>query len=327
MIAALISACGGSSGTESGNTGNSAPLVKKTQSASLMLDFTPNAIHSGIYLAVKRGYTTQNGVNLQIEVPGESTDAPSLLAAGKVDFAVLDIHDLAIADAKGADLVGLMALVERPLAAVIAQKRISSPRDLQGQTVGVTGDPSDLAVLRSEVAGSGGAPSKVKTVTIGYNAVPDLVSGRVAAATSFWNDEGVQLKHDKPGGFNIFRVEDFGAPPYPELIVCTTHKFLDTHGGLARGLVHALVHGYESVLKDPAAGASALDSSVNGLSPGSVTQQLHAELPAFVPVGGGAPGTLSPSVLKKWAVWEKRFGIVKRTPDLTTMFDSAYLPR
>jgi putative hydroxymethylpyrimidine transport system substrate-binding protein len=292
-----------------------------------MLDFTPNAIHSGIYLAIKRGYTTANGVDLHIEVPGQSTDAPSLLAAGRVDFAVLDIHDLAIADSKGAGLVGLMALVERPLASVIAQKRFGSPRALQGQTVGVTGDPSDLAVLRSEVAGAGGDPARVKTVTIGYNAVPDLVDGRVAAATSFWNDEGVQLSHDKPGAFNVFRVEKFGAPPYPELIVCTTRAFLKTHTTLARGLVHALAHGYQAVLKDPAAGASALESSVSGLSPGSVTQQLHAELPAFVPVGGGMPGTLSPAVLRTWATWEQHFGIVKRKPDLTTMFDGSLMPR
>ena len=69
-----------------------------------------------------------------------------------------------------------MALEQRPLASVIAQPKIRSPRQLDGQTVGVTGDPSDLAVLRSVVAGAGGKPSAVKTITIGYNAVPDLIA-------------------------------------------------------------------------------------------------------------------------------------------------------
>ncbi len=296
-----------------------------TQPASLVLDFTPNAIHSGIYTALARHYDTANGVKLHVIIPGESTDAVDLLTEGKVNFAILDIHDLAIADAKGANLVGIMAIVERPLASVIAQKHFPSPRDLAGQRVGVTGDPSDLAVLRSIVAGSGGDPSKIKTITIGYNAVPDLVDGRVAAATAFWNDEGVQLSHQKPG-FHVFRVEDYGAPPYPELIISAPRAELRRDPSLARGLLHALVEGYDAVLKDPRAGEHALESQVTGLSATAVRQQLQAELPAFLPVGGGSYGSLKPSILNAWAKWEAKFGIVKRRPDVATMFDSAFLP-
>jgi len=177
------------------------------------------------------------------------------------------------------------------------------------------------------VAGAGGDPAKVKTITIGYDAVPDLLDHRVAAATAFWNDEGVQLSTQDPGGFNVFRVEDYGAPPYPELIVCATQAELEHDPSLARGLVHALVEGYDGVLKDPAAGERALESQVTGLQAKAVAEQLKAELPAFTPEGGGAYGSLVPSVLKRWASWEKKFGIVKQTPDIKTMFDSAFLPR
>ncbi len=199
--------------------------AQQTPTASLMLDFTPNAIHTGIYTAIARHYDRQNGIHLQVRIPGASTDAISLLTAGKVNFAVLDIHDLAIADAQGRKLVGIMALEQRPLASVIAQPRFSSPKQLDGQTIGVTGDPSDLAVLRSVVAGAGGKPGTLKTITIGYNSVPDLISDKVAAATAFWNDEGVQLSHQKPP-FHVFRVESFGAPAYPELVVTTTAALL-----------------------------------------------------------------------------------------------------
>ena len=297
-----------------------------TQPASLVLDFTPNAIHSGIYMTLARHYDTANGIKLHVIIPGESTDAIDLLAEGKVNFAILDIHDLAIADAQGRNLVGIMAIVERPLAAVIAQKRFPEPRELDGQQVGVTGDPSDLAVLRSILTGSGGNPSKVKTITIGYNAVPDLVDGRVAAATAFWNDEGVQLSHHRPG-FHVFRVEDYGAPPYPELIVTATKGELRRDPSLARRLVHALVEGYDAVLKHPKAGEQALESQVTGLSASAVSEQLHAELPAFLPSGGGGYGALEPSILNAWATWEAKFGIVKHRPDVATMFDSAFLPK
>ena len=303
-----------------------ATTAKAPAKASLILDFTPNAIHTGIYAALAGHYDRRNGVDLQVRVPGQSTDAVSLLTAGRVNFAILDIHDLAIADAQNRHLVGIMALEQRPLASVIAQPRFSSPRQLDGQTIGVTGAPSDLAVLRSVVAGAGGRPASLKTVTIGYDAVPDLIGGRVAAATAFWNDEGVQLSQQRPP-FHVFRVEDFGAPSYPELVVCTTASELRHDPALARGVVRTLVDGYRYVLAHPLGGEHDLLSQVTGLSAKAVNQQLRAELPAFVPRGGGAYGALEPSVLDAWARWEVRFGIVKRSPDIGAMFDAAFLPR
>jgi putative hydroxymethylpyrimidine transport system substrate-binding protein len=286
--------------------------AQPTPTASLMLDFTPNAIHTGIYTAIARHYDRQNGIHLQVRIPGASTDAISLLTAGRVNFAVLDIHDLAIADAQGRKLVGIMALEQRPLASVIAQPRFSSPKQPDGQTIGV--------------AGAGGKPSTLKTITIGYNAVPDLISGKVAAATAFWSDEGVQLSHQKPP-FHVFRVENFGAPSYPELVVTTTAALLKRDPGLARGVVHTLVDGYDYVLQHPLQGENYLESQVSGLSKQAVSQQLAAELPAFLPNGGGAYGSLDPAVLNAWAKWETKFGIVKKTPNVAKMFDRAYLPK
>jgi ABC-type nitrate/sulfonate/bicarbonate transport system substrate-binding protein len=314
LLAAALTACGSQA------TGGA------TTAASLVLDFTPNAIHSGIYTAIARRYDRRAGVALHVVVPGATTDSVKLLASGRADFAILDIHDLAIARAQGEPLVGIMAIVERPLASVVARPGISSPRALAepGRTVGVTGAPSDLAVLRSVVAGAGADPARVRTVTIGFNAVPDLLSGRVAAATAFWNDEGVTLQRTGRG-FHVFRVEDYGAPPYPELVLCATRAEVRRHPALARGVVGALVRGYRAVIADPRAGAAALESQVAGLSPALVREQLTAEIPAFAAPGGGV-GALRPATLAAWAGWEARFGIVKRPPDVAAMFDRAFLP-
>ena len=88
-----------------------------------------------------------------------------------------------------------MPIVQRPLAAVIARGDgpVRRPRDLEGRTVGVTGLPSDEAVVDSEVSADGGDPAKVDRVTIGFNAVSSLAAGKVDAATGFWNAEGVAL--------------------------------------------------------------------------------------------------------------------------------------
>ena len=320
ILAALVLAgCG---------TSHRTPRARAHRAArptSLVLDFTPNAVHVGIYTALARHYDTAAGIRLHVQVPGASTDAISELETGKVNFAILDIHDLALAREKGQSLVGILPIVERPLASVIAAPAIHSPRQLQGRTVGVTGAPSDRAVLHSIVAGSGGNPAKVRTIDIGFDAVADLLSGRVPAATAFWNDEGVTLHRRRPG-VHIFRVDDYGAPAYPELLVCATAASLKRDPQRARALVTALTRGYDAALANPAAGARALESQVSGLDGSLVSAELPGLERAFT---GQQPhfGVLDVALLRRWASWEKRFGIVSRRPDVGAMFDTAFAPQ
>jgi ABC-type nitrate/sulfonate/bicarbonate transport system substrate-binding protein len=307
-LAALVAgACGGSS---------SHPAVP---SATLVLDFTPNAVHAGIYSALARGYDRDQGVRLRVVAPSATTDSIKLLETGRAKFAILDIHDLAIARERGADIVGIMAIVERPLAAVVAGPEVHTPSDLVGHTVGITGVPSDTAVLRSIVAGAGGDPAKLHTITIGFNAVADLLAGRVAAATAFWNDEGVTLARRRPG-FHSFRVDDYGAPAYPELVLCASGATVHGNLKLAEKVVRTLANGYTYALHHPAQSASDLEHRVGGLDPRLVSAQLSVLLPAFH-VSSGRVGVLDPDTLRAWAAWELRFGIVKRPVDLGRTFD------
>ena len=54
----------------------------------------------------------------------------------------------------------------------------------------------------------------MRETTIGFEAVKALLARRVAAATAFWNVEGVALQAKRPG-IREFRVDDYGAPPTP----------------------------------------------------------------------------------------------------------------
>jgi putative hydroxymethylpyrimidine transport system substrate-binding protein len=308
LAAAALAACGSSASSSS----------PSTRSASLVLDFTPNAVHAGIYSAIAHHLDRDDGLHLKVVVPSATTDSIKLLDTGRVNFAILDIHDLAIARERGANIVGIMAIVQRPLAAVIAAPRIRTPRQLERHPVGITGVPSDTAVLNSIVAGAGGNPHRVRTITIGFNAVPDLLAGRVSAATAFWSDEGVTIERRRPG-FHDFRVDDFGAPRYPELVVCATRATLRHDRTLAGDLVQALVDGYGFTVRHPAQSAADLESAVPGLDPSLVRAELTALLPAFV--GHGRVGVLDPSTLQRWAAWEARFGIVTRPPDVAATFD------
>ncbi len=296
---------------------------RPNEDATLVLDFTPNAVHAGIYSAVARGFDQGEGVHLNVVAPSASTDSVKLLGTGRANFAILDIHDLAIARERGQDIVGIMAIVERPLAALIAQPAVRSPRQLEGRTVGVTGLPSDDAVLRSIVSGAGADPGKVRAATIGFNAVPALLAGRVAAATAFWSDEGITLARRRPG-FHSFRVDAFGAPSYPELVLCATRASLRADPSLAHAVVRALVRGYGVTLNDPDGSAADLESKVPGLDPALVSAELGAVSPAFEAPDGHV-GELTLSTLQAWSRWEARFRIVRHPPNVFRTFDPEFV--
>ena len=97
-----------------------------------------------------------------MRAPSASTDSIKLLTAERVDLALVDIHDLALAREGGEDLVGVAPVVKVPLAAVIARRGITRPRALEGRKVGLSGLPSDTAVLRSVVSDDGGNPRRVR---------------------------------------------------------------------------------------------------------------------------------------------------------------------
>jgi putative hydroxymethylpyrimidine transport system substrate-binding protein len=294
--------------------------------ATLLLDLQPNAVHTGIYMAVDRGFDTALGVTLRIRVPSSSSDAVKLLVSRRTDFAILDIHDLAIARARRRDLVGVMAIVQQPLTSIIAQPSIKTPRDLEGKRVGVTGLPSDDAVLRSIVAGAGGDPDKVRKTAIGFGAVRSLLTRRVAGATAFWNAEGVVLKARRPG-MRVFRVDDYGGPSYPELVLCVTRETLHDSPALVRATVAAIARGYEEVISDPENGVSSLLDGTTGLRRNDVQRQLDAVSPSFT-AGARAFGELDPARLRAWARWrwDKRQRIVARELNVARAFDGRYVP-
>lgn len=306
-----LGACGGDEGAD-----------RPDQDATLLLDFTPNAIHAGIYSALARGYDEAEGVTLKVEQPSSSSDAVKLLTAGRTDFAVMDIHDLAIAREKDAEIVGVMSIAQLPLAAVLAQPDVKRPRDLEGQRVGVTGLPSDDAVLASIVKGDGGDPNRVDKTTIGFNAVAAMLAHKVAGATAFWNVEGLALKRKRPGT-REFRVNDYGAPAYPELVLVTQSTTLQDNPSLVRATVDALRRGYAFTLRDPESSASDLVSEVPDANRDTILQQLDVLTPVFSGPTG-QPGGLDRAVLEQWAQWEARFGITKVPPNVASTFVTRY---
>jgi NitT/TauT family transport system substrate-binding protein/putative hydroxymethylpyrimidine transport system substrate-binding protein len=281
----------------------------------LALDFTPNAVHAPLYAAIRTHTDTAAGVRLIIRQPGSGPDALKQVAAGHLDLGVLDIHDLAIARERGIDVIGIAALVRKPLAALVTKASIKRPRDLEGHDVGVSGLPSDPAFLDAIIAHDGGKLSRVHQITIGFNAVSGILAGKVDGAPVFWNAEGVALKH-RGVKVNEFRVEDYGAPPYPEVVLITARRTLERKRDQIRRALLAIRAGTAAVEQDPDAAVRQIAHEAQTDDTKLIGAQLAAVAPIFA-----TDLQLDRRVLERWADFDARLGIVKERPDVGRAFD------
>jgi putative hydroxymethylpyrimidine transport system substrate-binding protein len=285
----------------------------------LALDFTPNAVHAPIFAAVREGHDREQGIRLRIRRPGAGPDSLKLVAGGQLDLGVLDIHDLGIARARGIDVVGVAALVRRPLAALVARRDVRRPRALEGRKVGVSGLPSDPAFVRAIVEHDGGDVDEVRQVTIGFNAVANLVSGEIDAAPVFWNAEGVALR-ERGVPIREFRVERYGAPAYPEVLIVTSRRTLERRREDVERTLRALRAGLASTLADERAAVRQIAREAQTSDTELIAAQLRAVTPAF-----SRDLRLERDVLERWADFDARVGIVDRRPDVGRGFDFTLL--
>jgi putative hydroxymethylpyrimidine transport system substrate-binding protein len=293
--AAIVSACGGDDGA-SGERGGDAALARPTE-ATLVLDFVPNAVHTGVYCALERGYYERDNLELEVVEPTSTSDTLKLIDQGKAAFGLADGIDVGQQIDRGLDAKGIMAVVQRPLGGVITlgDSGIRSPRELEGTTVGVTGVPSDDAVLDTVVEGDGGDPGEVDRVTIGFNTVPALQAGRVDAITGYPPADGTALEH-RGQEVRSFMLDKWGGPRYPGLVAFSTRRRIDRDPELMTAFVDATARGYEDTLDDPEGCLDALTSEVPELDEDLAAAQLDAYLPLF-DAGAGQYGTLRPAAI------------------------------
>jgi NitT/TauT family transport system substrate-binding protein/putative hydroxymethylpyrimidine transport system substrate-binding protein len=279
-----LAACGDddSDGDDGGVSTGDAALAEMTD-ATLVLDFVPNAVHTGIYCAVGRGYYDENNINLEIIEPTSTADTLKLIDAGKAQFGIADGIDVADQITQGRGAQGIMALVQRPLGGLITLESagITDPAQLEGKTVGVTGVPSDDAILDTVITDAGGDPSNIEVVTIGFNGVQNLENEKVDAFTGFTAADGTQIEVD---GFPItsFALDEYGGPQYPGLVVFSTEDTISHDPELMAAFVDATVRGYEDTLANPEECLDELLSENAGLQRELQQAQLDAYEPLFV---------------------------------------------
>ena len=320
-IAALaLSACGEK---------KESTAAPRTQPLTLVLDFFPNADHAGIYAAQARGLFRRQGLDVRIVTPPDPSSPLKLLQAGRADLAISYEPELLLARDKGADVVSVAALVQRPLTSImsVGKRAIARPAQLRDKRVGTAGIPYQSAMLRAILERAGVDPGSVTETNVGFNLVPAMLSGKVDATLgAFWNYEGVQLRRQgkRP---RIIHVDQAGVPTYAELVIAARAKELGSGGDKVRRFLRALAQGHELLRRDPAAGVDPLLAANPDLDRGLQTAAVRATLPVFFADDRSKPwGYMQQGEWVLFARWMLEHRLLDRTPDPVAALTNEFLP-
>jgi putative hydroxymethylpyrimidine transport system substrate-binding protein len=302
-----------------------------TKPFTVMLDWFPNADHAALYAAIAGGDFRAVGLDVQPVVPSETAEPLKLLAAGKVDVAISYEPEVLLARDQGLKVVSIAALVQRPLTSLIAlpEQHVNSVASLAGKTVGTAGIPYQAAMLHTILQHAKVEPSRVREANVGFNLVPAMLSGKVAATLGgYWNYEAIQLRlmHKHP---TVIPVDQAGVPSYDELVIAVREREARTDGQDLRAFLQALTRGEHAVRSDPAAAAALVVKANPSLEPKLQLESIRQTLPAAQPAKASDPfGWQDPSAWAAFGDWMFSHGLLRQNPGTAGLppFTNEFLP-
>jgi putative hydroxymethylpyrimidine transport system substrate-binding protein len=327
---ACLLACALALGLAACGSEQNVTTVPAARPFTVMLDWFPNADHAALYTGIANGYFRQAGLDVTPQTPPETADPLKLLAAGKVDMAISYEPELLLARDQGLQLVSIGALVQRPLTSIIAlaSQHIKSVADLAGKQVGTAGIPYQAAELHSALLAAHVNPASVHEVNVGFNLVPAMLAGKVAATLGgFWNYEALQLQlmHHTP---LVIPVDQAGVPTYDELVLVVREDEARNRGQELRAFLQALTRGQRAVRANPQAAAALVVKANPSLEPKLELESIRRTLPATQPTNTSNPyGWQNPTAWRRFGEWMHSQGLIAHDPNAgLPPFTNEFLP-
>ncbi|ACQ78714.1 NMT1/THI5 like domain protein [Beutenbergia cavernae DSM 12333] len=253
-LCATLAACGG--------IGGGASADGEAQRLRLVLDWTPNTNHSGIYLAAERGWYTDAGLDVEIVEPGE-TSGLQLVAAGQAEVALSVAESLVPAREQGADVVSIAAVIPENTSSLISLTAdgITRPADLAGRRYGTYGSALEAALIERLVACDGGDPAAVEMTPLASDDFRiGLTQDQFDVGWVFEGWDTIRLRD--VDGLDVttipFADHTDCIPNWYTPLVATSQELVDSDPELLRAFLEATARGYEAATADPEAAADAL---------------------------------------------------------------------
>ncbi|AEI12697.1 ABC transporter substrate-binding protein [Cellulomonas gilvus] len=238
---------------------------------TVVLDWTPNTNHSGLYLALERGYFTDAGLDVDVVEPGE-TSGLQMVAVGKAQFAYSVAEGLVPAREQGADVVSVATVIEHNTSSLIslASAGITRPRDLAGKRYGSYGSELESALIRRLVECDGGDPDAVQMPPLTSDDFRiGLTAGQYDAAWVFDAWDTIRLRDVDGLDVTTLAFADHTdcIPDWYTPLVATSAELVEEDPATVRAFVGALAHGYRDAMDEPDAAADALLAAAPELEP------------------------------------------------------------
>ncbi|MSP23160.1 MAG: myristoyl transferase [Dehalococcoidia bacterium] len=311
---------------EDGKASTSAGLTPVT----LMLNWTPNNHHAGIYVAQARGLYREAGIDLKIVEPSQA-GADVVVATGGADFGISQAESLLPARAEGAPLVSIATLLPYNDSSLMALggRGIARPRDLDGRRYGGYGGALETELIKTLVTCDGGDASKVSFVEVGnIDYLVGLDSGRFDFVWVFEGWDVLRAREVARRNIASIKFADYTRciPDWYTPIITASEKTLRERPDLVRRFLEATTRGYQAAASSPADAAAAL----LGAAPESGADLVRASAGYHAPKYLTADGRWGRQQAQTWAdfaVFLRKSGLLEKDVDTSKAFTNDYLPK
>ena len=234
----------------------------EAETITIVLDWTPNTNHTGIFVAQAKGYFEKAGLKVEVVQPPED-GAVTLVASGKAQFGVSFQDSLAPAFVGDAPMpvTAVAAVIQHNTSGIVSRagEGMDTPNGLEGKQYATWDLDVEKATIRDVMEADGGDFDLVElipsTVT---DEVSALQSQSVDAIWIFYGWAGVAcevagLETDYFEFADIDPVFDYYTP-----VIIGNNAWLKENPETAKAVVEALSKGYTYAVENPKEAADIL---------------------------------------------------------------------
>lgn len=303
------------------------PKAKPGEKVRLMLDWTPNTNHTGIYVAQDKGWFSRQGIDLDIIAPSE-VSVESVVGAGKADFGVSFQEYVTYARVQKVPIVSIAAVIQHNTSgfASLKSRGVKRPAAFAGRRYGGYGLPIEKAIIGEMMRHDGAAPESVKYINVGEGDLLAMLQRDVDFAWIYYGVEGIEAEQ-RGLDVNIIMMSDYfdAVPDFYTPVIITSEKLIHDRPELAKRFMAALSRGYEYAAAHPRESAAILLKQVPELSPRFVEASQKWLSPRYAE---DAPhwGYQRADVWQRFGDWLSQNGLITGAFDYKKAFTNEFLP-
>ncbi|WP_339161517.1 ABC transporter substrate-binding protein [Siminovitchia sp. FSL W7-1587] len=300
---------------------------KGHQKVSVVLDWSPNTNHTGLYVAKEKGFFEEEGLDVDIIMPGEA-GSDQLVASGKSEFGVSYQESVTEARVQDVPIVSLAAVIQHNTSgfASLKEKNITSPKDFEGKTYGGWGAPLEKAVLASLMEVSGADIEKVDIVNMGEADFFTAVQRDVDFAWIYyaWTGVEAELRGEK---MNMIYLTDYSDQlDYYTPVITTNEEMIKSDPDTVKAFMAAVSKGYEFAISQPEEAAEILIKAVPDLDPELVKKSQEWLSPRYQD-DAARWGEQKAEVWKNYMDWMLEKDLLEKEMDVEKAFTNEFLPK